>query len=160
VKRVEQENSTGDFDKYWEPIEAGTGSIPQIYLSLGEADRRAVREEVETQLSRFASNGKLVMSVEMLIGSGSAPDNDPHVGKSDALRDLVQSETLELTEIDDQRASLDYQLLEILCCPVTNRQLEYDIVAGELISRTADLAFPIRDGIPIMLRDAARKLGG
>ena len=72
VERVNREDSIESFDEYWEPIEAGIGSIPQTYLSLGEAQRRAVREEVKTQLSQFESNGKLVMSVEMLIGGGRA----------------------------------------------------------------------------------------
>ena len=50
------------------------------------------------------------------------------------------------------------RLLEILVCPLTRSGLEYDRDAGELISRTAGLAFPIRDGIPIMLPDEARVL--
>jgi uncharacterized protein YbaR (Trm112 family) len=53
---------------------------------------------------------------------------------------------------------LDPRLLEILVCPVTKGPLEYDRVAGELISRSAGLAYPIRDGIPIMLPDEARAL--
>lgn len=53
---------------------------------------------------------------------------------------------------------LDRQLLEILVCPVTKTTLEYDAEANELISRGARLAYPIRDGIPIMLPDEARKL--
>ncbi len=53
---------------------------------------------------------------------------------------------------------LDPRLLEILVCPVTRSALEYDRGAGELISRAAGLAFPIRDGIPIMLPDEARVL--
>jgi uncharacterized protein len=53
---------------------------------------------------------------------------------------------------------VDPKLLEILVCPVTRGPLEYDPEAGELISRQAGLAFPIRDGIPIMLVDEARKL--
>jgi len=53
---------------------------------------------------------------------------------------------------------LDPRLLEILVCPVTKGALEYDRTAGELISRTAGLAYPIRDGIPIMLPDEARVL--
>lgn len=57
-------------------------------------------------------------------------------------------------------AGLDPRLLEILVCPVTKGPLEYDRAAGELISRQAGLAFPIRDGIPIMLPDEARALGG
>jgi uncharacterized protein len=53
---------------------------------------------------------------------------------------------------------IDPRLLEILVCPVTKGPLEYDRAAGELISRAAALAFPVRDGIPIMLIDEARKL--
>lgn len=55
-------------------------------------------------------------------------------------------------------ATIDPRLLEILVCPVTKGPLEYDRVADELISRSAGLAFPIRDGIPIMLPDEARTL--
>ena len=55
-------------------------------------------------------------------------------------------------------APLDPRLLEILVCPVTRGPLEYDRAAGELISRSAGLAYPIRDGIPIMLPDEARHL--
>ena len=53
---------------------------------------------------------------------------------------------------------LDPRLLEILVCPLTKGPLVYDRAAGELISRAAGLAYPIRDGIPIMLIDEARKL--
>jgi len=49
-------------------------------------------------------------------------------------------------------------MLEALVCPVTRAPLSYDAQAGELISRAAHLAFPIRNGIPIMLEDEARKL--
>jgi uncharacterized protein YbaR (Trm112 family) len=55
-------------------------------------------------------------------------------------------------------APVDPRLLEILVCPVTRTSLEYDRVAGELISRAAGLAYPIRDGIPIMLPEEARPL--
>ncbi|WP_321396378.1 Trm112 family protein [Emcibacter sp.] len=53
---------------------------------------------------------------------------------------------------------VDPKLLEVLACPVTKEPLEYDRDAGELISRKAGLAFPIRDGIPIMLVEEAREL--
>jgi len=53
---------------------------------------------------------------------------------------------------------IDPKLLEILVCPVTKASLEYDSVHQELISKKAGLAFPIRDGIPIMLIDEARTL--
>ena len=52
----------------------------------------------------------------------------------------------------------DPKLLEILVCPVTKAPLEYDAARQELISRQAGLAFPIREGIPIMLIDEARKI--
>jgi len=55
-------------------------------------------------------------------------------------------------------APVDPRLLEILVCPVTKSELIYDRDAGELISRKAGLAYPIRDGIPIMLPDEARRL--
>ena len=54
--------------------------------------------------------------------------------------------------------SIDPRLLEVLVCPVTKGPLEYDRMANELISRKAGLAFPIRDGIPIMLPDEARSI--
>jgi uncharacterized protein len=52
----------------------------------------------------------------------------------------------------------DPKLLEILVCPVTKTRLEYDAEKQELISRVAGLAYPIRDGIPIMLPEEARDL--
>ena len=54
--------------------------------------------------------------------------------------------------------AVDPKLLEILVCPLTKEPLEYDATAQELISRRAGLAYPIRDGIPIMLTDEARKI--
>ncbi len=56
------------------------------------------------------------------------------------------------------RSGVDPKLLEILVCPMTKAPLEYDADAQELISRQAGLAYPIRDGIPIMLADEARPL--
>ena len=55
-------------------------------------------------------------------------------------------------------SSVDPKLLEILVCPVTKMRLEYDAENQELISKTAGLAYPIRDGIPIMLEHEARSL--
>nr|WP_245528459.1 Trm112 family protein [Gluconobacter morbifer] len=54
---------------------------------------------------------------------------------------------------------LDSRLLSLLVCPVTKGPLTYDREAQELVSPRAKLAFPIRDGIPIMLPDEARALG-
>jgi uncharacterized protein len=53
---------------------------------------------------------------------------------------------------------MDSKLLQILVCPVTKGPLIYDKRANELISQSARLAYPIRDGIPVMLEDEARKL--
>jgi uncharacterized protein YbaR (Trm112 family) len=54
--------------------------------------------------------------------------------------------------------SVDPKLLEILVCPVTKTTLEYDRERQELVSRAARLAFPIRDGIPILLEEEARRI--
>jgi uncharacterized protein YbaR (Trm112 family) len=55
---------------------------------------------------------------------------------------------------------IDPRLLEVLVCPLSKTVLEYDRANQELISRAARLAFPIRDGIPIMVLDEARALEG
>lgn len=55
-------------------------------------------------------------------------------------------------------SNVDPKLLEILVCPVTKGTLRYDADAGELVSEAAGLAYPIRDGIPIMLVDEARRI--
>jgi uncharacterized protein YbaR (Trm112 family) len=65
-----------------------------------------------------------------------------------------------MTENQPQGAAVDPRLLEILVCPVTKGPLRYDHEKGELVSERAGLAYPIRDGIPIMLPDEARKLQG
>ncbi|MCV6825710.1 MULTISPECIES: Trm112 family protein [Halocynthiibacter] len=52
----------------------------------------------------------------------------------------------------------DPKMLEALVCPLTHSRLEYDAANAELISRPANLAFPIRNGIPVMLVDEAREL--
>jgi uncharacterized protein YbaR (Trm112 family) len=54
--------------------------------------------------------------------------------------------------------TVDPKLLEILVCPVTKTTLEYDRERQELVSRAARLAYPIRDGIPILLEEEARRL--
>lgn len=55
-------------------------------------------------------------------------------------------------------AGIDRKMLEALVCPVTRAVLRYDAERCELVSRAAGLAFPIRDGIPIMLADEARSM--
>jgi uncharacterized protein YbaR (Trm112 family) len=63
-----------------------------------------------------------------------------------------------MTEIA-AHAEVDPRLLEVLVCPVTHGPLEYDRDKAELISRSARLAYPIRDGVPVMLPEEARELG-
>jgi len=53
---------------------------------------------------------------------------------------------------------MDHRLLDILVCPVTKGPLQYDKARQELVSRSAGLAYPIRDGIPVMLESEARRL--
>ena len=60
--------------------------------------------------------------------------------------------------MSDDALEVDPRLLEILVCPVTHGRLDYDRAAKELISRQARLAYPIRDGVPIMLPEEAREL--
>lgn len=67
-----------------------------------------------------------------------------------------------MTDVNDtpnpESGSVDTKLLEVLVCPLTKTSLDYDAKRQELISRAAGLAYPIRDGIPIMLPEEARKL--
>lgn len=59
---------------------------------------------------------------------------------------------------DDPRSSIDPRFLELLTCPFTHKTLSYDAETQELISPAAKLAFPIRDGIPILTEGEARSL--
>ncbi len=63
-----------------------------------------------------------------------------------------------MTELARSNIDVDPRLLEILVCPVTHGPLVYDRLADELISKSAGLAYPIRDGVPIMLPEEARAL--
>jgi hypothetical protein len=72
VEREKREDVFKSFDDYWNPIEARIGSIPQTYLALSETDRLSVFQEVRERLSKFEGNGRLFMSIEMLIGNGRA----------------------------------------------------------------------------------------
>ncbi len=60
--------------------------------------------------------------------------------------------------MNDMAPAFDRRMLEALVCPLTQTVLEYDADKQELISRAANLAFPIRNGIPVMLTDEARPL--
>ena len=56
-------------------------------------------------------------------------------------------------------AEIDPRLLEVLVCPVTRTPLVYDRARQELVSKAARLAYPVRDGVPVMLPEEARQLG-
>lgn len=64
----------------------------------------------------------------------------------------------EMSPEPDEKTAIDPRLLEIIVCPLSKTVLQYDAAAQELISRAAKLAFPIRDGIPILLPEEARKI--
>jgi len=70
VTRQTRESSFDSFEDYWAPIEAAAGSLPQAYHALPEPTRRAVREDVHARLAELETGGRLVMTVEMLIGAG------------------------------------------------------------------------------------------
>lgn len=65
----------------------------------------------------------------------------------------------EPNEIPSAGPAFDRRMLEALICPLTRTGLTWDAEHSELISRAAQLAFPVRDGIPVMLVSEARKLG-
>ena len=65
-----------------------------------------------------------------------------------------------MSEEQPDAQKISPKLLEALVCPATGGRLEYDPEKGELVSKTAMLAYPIRSGIPIMLIDEARKIEG
>jgi uncharacterized protein YbaR (Trm112 family) len=94
----------------------------------------------------------------------TAPAPIPGIGfmlRSDVLRGerRTQPETQNMAASPERpEGTVDPKLLEILVCPVTKGPLEFDSTRQELISRSAKLAYPIRDGIPIMLPEEARKL--
>ena len=64
-----------------------------------------------------------------------------------------------MTETEQQKHEIDPKLLQILVCPQTKGPLIYDREKSELLSKNARLAYPIRDGVPIMLIDEARAMG-
>jgi uncharacterized protein YbaR (Trm112 family) len=63
-----------------------------------------------------------------------------------------------MSDLPTAYAALDPRLLEVLVCPVTRTPLVYDRARGELISKAAKLAYPVRDGVPVMLPEEARPL--
>ncbi|MGZ3280005.1 MAG: Trm112 family protein [Caulobacteraceae bacterium] len=64
-----------------------------------------------------------------------------------------------MSETSSTYATVDPRLLEVLVCPVTRSPLTYDRARQELVSKAARLAYPVRDGVPVMLPEEARPLG-
>ena len=64
-----------------------------------------------------------------------------------------------MSETSSTYAVVDPRLLEVLVCPVTRAPLTYDRARQELVSKAARLAYPVRDGVPVMLPEEARALG-
>jgi uncharacterized protein YbaR (Trm112 family) len=90
---------------------------------------------------------------------------EPHASEAPPSRERDEEEELSVSEEHEARLEptpeitrIDPRLLEILVCPLTKTTLEYDAAHQELVSRSAKLAYPIRDGIPIMLPEEARRL--
>ncbi len=71
---------------------------------------------------------------------------------------MTEKDAASGTQPAAEPSRIDPRLLEILVCPLSKTVLEYDAAAQELISRAAKLAYPIRDGIPIMLPEEARAI--
>lgn len=77
---------------------------------------------------------------------------------SDNIPVPVEPETPREPPAADDRTVMDQRLLQVLVCPVTRGPLTYDREAQELISESARYAYPVRDGIPILIIDEARRL--
>jgi hypothetical protein len=71
----------------------------------------------------------------------------------------MSDDTDPAVEGEPAEGAIDPRLLDLLVCPLTKQTLHYDRARNELVSEAAGLAYPIRDGIPIMLVDEARTLG-
>ena len=83
---------------------------------------------------------------------------DPKPPEAEGAPRPAEARPAEARPPESRGAQVDPKLLEILVCPVTHTRLRYDAEKQELISDAAGLAYPIRDGIPIMLQDEARPL--
>ena len=88
--------------------------------------------------------------------TGKAKHDDPHSEMPNRAQDTTAAQDRQQPRV--LRHRIDPKLLELLVCPLTKASLDFNAATGELISRQARLAYPIRDGIPIMLPDEARPL--
>lgn len=82
-----------------------------------------------------------------------------HINACGPSQDMAEDQPPAVENMSEDKAkSVDPRLLEVLVCPVTKSTLRYDREKQELISDSARLAYPIRDGVPIMLPDEAREI--
>lgn len=88
------------------------------------------------------------------------PSAGPGAGRDEPARQVAPSKDAPASEGTGPalEPEVDPRLLELLVCPLTRTILFYDRAAGELVSRAAGLAYPIRNGVPLMTADAAREL--
>jgi uncharacterized protein YbaR (Trm112 family) len=110
-----------------------------------------------------ACTAGLVPAIHVFNLGGKGMDARHKARESDAVVRASAPGKTDESSMSDQpperpAQSVDPKLLEILVCPLTKGPLEYDAARQELISRKAKLAYPIRDGIPIMLPEEARRL--
>jgi hypothetical protein len=70
VERQLRRDTLESFAAYWRTVETGVGMLPQAYSALPPARRREVRSEVQTELAKYVSEGRLELNLEMLIGAG------------------------------------------------------------------------------------------
>ena len=100
-------------------------------------------------MENLTEHNTVHLSDNRILGSRGRADVDlpTRLGIGDTIIEAVVIEEV-----------IDPRLLDILVCPVTRAELTYDPVRQELVSRAARLAYPIRDGVPIMLPEEARKL--
>ena len=93
-------------------------------------------------------------------GPSSRPGGGPSAGRDEPARQVATPDDARASEATDAaiEPEVDPHLLELLVCPLTRTILFYDRAAGELVSRAAGLAYPIRNGVPLMTADAAREL--
>ena len=112
------------------------------FLGFALSDQPLAESAATGRARRTAADRRLMTRAAIGYAKGSRPSRRPQMNAT--------PERLEST--------VDPKLLEILVCPVTKGPLEFDSARQELISRSAKLAYPIRDGIPIMLPEEARKI--
>ena len=140
-----------DLEADWEGVDARLNETLVNALAMmapfGAAEKQALLEAPDLQTPRRDAGRAHRDVAGARAGAVGTRCNEPGHDRADSS-----------TPRPSKPARIDPKLLEILVCPLTKTTLEYDAERQELISRAARLAYPIRDGIPIMLADEARQL--